>query len=251
MTTARLITVICAVLMSENAHAGPPFRTDDPVPVELGHYEFYSFSTGTHVKGDTSGELPGFELTYGLIPNGQLQIGAATAFDAPSNGGTVFGYGDTEVSFKYRFIQEDKDGLRPQVALFPAVKIPTGNRDRGLGAGHVQVFLPVWVQKSFGDWTTDVGGGYWVNQNESLGDKDFWFVGWLLQRKITEQLTLGGEVFHRTADTVDGKDSTGFNLGGTYDFDDHNHLLFSAGRGFQNVSETNQVSWYFGWEVTY
>ena len=120
--------------MPENAHAGPPFRTDDPVPVELGHYEFYSFSTGTHLKGDTSGELPGFELTYGLIPNGQLQIGAGTAFAAPSNGGTVFGYGDTEVSFKYRFIQEDKDGLRPQVAIFPAVQIPTGNHDRGLGA---------------------------------------------------------------------------------------------------------------------
>ena len=237
--------------MPENAHAGPPFRTDDPVPVELGHYESYSFSTGTHLKGDTSGELPGFELTYGLIPNGQLQIGAGTAFAAPSNGGTVFGYGDTEVSFKYRFIQEDKDGLRPQVAIFPAVQIPTGNHDRGLGAGHVQVFLPVWAQKSFGDWTTDVGGGYWINQSDSLGDKDFWFVGWLLQRKITEQLTLGGEVFHQTADTVDGNDNTGFNLGGTYDFDEHNHLLFSAGRGFENASDTNLVSWYFGWEVTY
>ena len=53
VTRARVITVICAVVMPENAHAGPPFRTDDPVPVELGHHEFCSFSTGTHLKGDT------------------------------------------------------------------------------------------------------------------------------------------------------------------------------------------------------
>jgi dienelactone hydrolase len=26
---------------------GPLFRTGDPVPTELGHYEFYTFSTGT------------------------------------------------------------------------------------------------------------------------------------------------------------------------------------------------------------
>lgn len=236
---------------SDNACAGPPFQTDDPVPVEFGHYEFYSFSTGTHVKGDTSGALPGFELTYGLIPNGQLQIGAETAFDAPGRGGTIFGYGGTEVSFKYRFIQEGNDGLRPQVGIFPAVFLPTGNRDRGLGAGHVRVFLPIWAQKSFGNWTTDIGGGYWINQDDQLGDKDYWFVGWLLQRKVTEQLTLGGEIFHQTAATVDGNDSTGFNLGGTFDFDEHNHLLFSAGRGLEAAAQTNEVSWYFGWEITY
>jgi hypothetical protein len=75
--------------------------------------------------------------------------------------------------------------------------------------------------------------------------------GWLLQRKITEKLTLGGEIFHQTADKVDGVDSTGFNLGGQYDLDEHNHLLFSAGRGFQNASTTNLYSWYLGWQITY
>lgn len=64
-------------------HAGPPFRTDDPVPVALGHYELYTAAIGTHVKGDTSGALPGVELTYGLIPNGQLQVGGEAAFDSP------------------------------------------------------------------------------------------------------------------------------------------------------------------------
>src|SRR3984893_18096355 len=92
-------------LLCPRAHAGPPFRTDDPVPVAFGHYELYTAAIGTHVKGDTSGGLPSVELTYGLIPNGQLQIGGELAFDS-SGGGTHFGYGDTQLSFKYRFIQE-------------------------------------------------------------------------------------------------------------------------------------------------
>src|SRR6185436_20658823 len=216
---------------AHNALAGPPFRTDDPVPVDYKHYEFYSFTPGTHATEGTDGALPGFELTYGLIPNGQLQVGGGAAFNRPSLGSMQWGLGDSEVSFKYRFIQEDTNGWRPQASVFPSVELPTGEQKRGLGAGHASLFLPLWIQKSFGPWTTYGGGGYRFNQDANVGDKDHWFVGWLLQRKLTEQLTLGGEIFHQTADTVDGEDSSGFNLGGSYDFDAHNHLLFSAGRG--------------------
>jgi len=50
---------------------------------------------------------------------------------------------------------------------------------------------------------------------------------------------------------IGGFDTTGFNLGGQFDFDEHNHLLFSAGRGFQNAAQTNLLSWYLGRQVTY
>jgi hypothetical protein len=243
--------LIPTMLVPDAAMAGPPFRTDDPEPVELGHYEFYTFSTGTHITGDTSGVLPGFEFNYGLIPNGQLHIVAPVAFDSPADGPTVFGYGDTEIGFKYRFIEEEKDGLRPQVGTFPMLELPTGDQTRGLGFGHTRLFLPIWVQKSFGEWTTYGGGGYWINQDETLGDKNFWFFGWLLQRKVTDKLTIGGEIFHQTADNVDSQDSTGFNIGIIYDFDEHNHLLMSAGRGIQNASATNLYSWYIAWQITY
>jgi threonyl-tRNA synthetase len=70
-------------------------------------------------------------------------------------------------------------------------------------------------------------------------------------RQVTEQLTLGGEIFHQTADTVGGRDSTGFNLGGIYDFTEHHHLLFSAGRGVQNASDTNSFSYYIAYQLTF
>ena len=137
------------------------------------------------------------------------------------------------------------------VGVFPLVEVPTGDQGSGLGAGHTRAYLPVWVQKSFDDWLTYGGGGYWVNHRAATGDKDYWFFGWLLQKQVTENLVIGGELFyHETAQTISGEDTTGFNIGGVYDIDDHNHLLFSAGRALQNASATNLYSWYLGYQIT-
>jgi hypothetical protein len=246
-----IVLSLAAVLWSGSVAAGPPFRTDDPEPVAYQHWEFYTFFSGTHVTGNTSGVGPAFEFNYGLIPDGQLHIVAPLAFNSSGGSPTQFGYGDTELGFKYRFIQEDEKGWRPQVGIFPFLEVPTGNENRGLGSGHVRAYFPIWVQKGFGDWTTYGGGGYWINQDRNFGDRNYWFFGWLLQRKITEHLALGAEIFHQTADNIQTVDSTGFNIGGVYDFDEHNHLLFSTGCGFQHSSETNAYSWYLAWQVTY
>src|ERR1035438_4491978 len=67
------------------AQAGPPFQTDDPTPVDLGHYEFYVFGTvdGTPAELDPTG--PAFEFNWGAIPN--IQLHAILPFGAvvPSN----------------------------------------------------------------------------------------------------------------------------------------------------------------------
>jgi hypothetical protein len=67
---------------------------------------------------------------------------------------------------------------------------------------------------------------------------------------MTDKLTVGGEIFHQTANTIDGHDSTGFNFGVIYDINEHDHMLFSAGRGLQNASDTNDFSWFVGFLIT-
>jgi hypothetical protein len=64
-------------------------------------------------------------------------------------------------------------------------------------------------------------------------------------------VTLGAEIFHTTGQVVNQGASTGFNVGGFYNFDEHNHLLFSAGKGLQNAAETNRVSTYAGYQYTF
>jgi hypothetical protein len=243
------VAAAATLLASGTASAGPPFRTDDPEPVDYQHWEVYGFSTATRIRGDTSGILPGVEVNYGAAPDLQLHLIAPLAFDKPDDGGWQSGYGDTELGVKYRFIQEDEKGWRPMVGVFPLLELPTGNAERGLGTGHAHEFLPLWLQKSFGEWTTYGGGGYWINPGG--GNKNYWFAGWLLQRQVTDQLAIGGEIFHQTADTQGGKDSTGFNIGGIYDFTEHHHLLFSAGRGVINASDTNDFSYYIAYQLTF
>jgi hypothetical protein len=231
------------------AQAGPPFRTDDPEPVELGHWEVYGFSTATHVKGESSGALPGIEVNYGALPETQLHVVLPLAFDRPEGSGTKFGYGDTELGVKYRFVTEDEQGWRPQIGVFPLLELPSGSEARGLGTGHVHAFLPLWLQKGFGKWLSYGGGGYWVNPG--AGNKNYWFLGWLVQRQVTDDLALGGEIFHQSADTIGGEDQTGFNLGGVWDITGHYHLLFSAGRGILHASTTNEFSYYLALQWTY
>ncbi len=156
-----------------------------------------------NVSGETSGFAPGLEVDYGVLPNTQLSIIAPLAFDRASGTPFHFGYGDTEIGLKFRVIDQDANGWRPAVAVFPTVDIPTGDSRRGLGTGGARMFQPVWLQKDIGDWTINTGGGYSIKSG--FGNKNDWFVGLLVQRKITDQLKIGAEMFHQTALEVAGR----------------------------------------------
>lgn len=240
---------LALVSVAGAAWAGPPFRTDDPEPVDYRHWEVYGSTNGTETADDKTAFLPAVEVNYGAAPNLQLHIIVPMALDAPKGAKTQYGIGDMELGVKYRFVEQDKSGWMPSVGIFPLIELPTGDQSRGLGAGDTQVFLPVWIQKDWDKWTTYGGGGYWFNPG--AGNQDYWFTGWLVQRHITEKLALGGELFHQTASTVSGRDSSGFNLGGVYDFNEHYHLLFSAGKGLQDARETNRFSYYLAIQKTF
>jgi hypothetical protein len=243
-----------ALLTAETAHAGPPFVTDDPEPVDQGHWEVYAFSDGAVGRGDASGVGPSIEVNYGAAPNLQLHVIGNFAYDAPAGGPAVMGLGDTELGVKYRFVDPGKDDWWPQVAIFPLVEVPTGDARRNLGGGQAQAFLPVWVQKDFGKWTTYGGGGYWINPGP--GNRNYWFAGWLVQRQVTDKLGLGAEIFHQTSSTIGRGGSSGFSVGGQYDFTDHYHLLFSVGRGglayaVDAAAVRDPVTYYLAFQKTF
>jgi hypothetical protein len=235
-----LVLVVTALFFGwSTAFAGPPFRTDDPEPVGYRHGEVYLFSTGTRDADGTSGVGPAVEFNYGILPDTQFHIISPVAFNAPHGRASSSGYGDTELGIKYRFVHQT-DTL-PDAGTFPLVEIPSGDAHKGLGSGKAQFFLPVWLQKDFGKWTIYGGGGYWVNPGS--GNRNWWFSGVLLQYSFTEDLYLGGEVFHQTGETAGGKNSTGFNIGGGLPLPGECQILFSAGSGLHHAS-TNRFSYY-------
>jgi hypothetical protein len=230
---------ICAAAL-----AGPPFRTDDPEPVEYRHWEVYVASQGGSDPDETSLTAPHIEINYGIVPNVQLHLIAPFEYVKPKGEPSHYGYSDTELGTKIRFIQESE--LRPQVGVFPIVLLPTGDEDKGLGSGEVQAFFPLWIQKSWDPWTTYGGGGYGINPGRD--NKNYWFFGWEVQRDITKYFTPGAEVFYQSSSEEGGDSDTGFNVGAIINFSDVQHLLLSAGR---DLSGPNNISFYVGYQLTF
>jgi hypothetical protein len=204
--------------------AGPPFQTDDPEPVDFRHYEFYQFGTlsSTPVEIDPVG--PAVEFNWGAIPNVQLHVILPWGAVQPSNnpvyypnavGPSAYGLTDMELGAKIRYIKETKH--RPEIGTFTMLEAPTGDSSHGLGVGRVWYKLPLWVQKSWGPWTSYGGAGYQIVHQ--TGYRSFLFGGWLLQRDIGKKLTLGGEIYSHAKEgiaTPQTQSSTMVDLGGFY-----------------------------------
>ena len=223
----RLILFVALLVIGATAYAGPPFVTDDPEPVDYHHWEFYVASISQDVGGDWSGTAPHFEVNYGVVPNVQLHLIVPLAYDVPPTGAAHYGVGDIELGSKVRLLRETN--WMPEAAIFPLLEVPTGNAGDALGNGKWTAFFPLWLQKDWGKWTVYGGGGYGLNS--ATGSQNWFFVGAVLQRQVMDNLAIGAEIYHQSAIEVDfPNDDTAFNVGAIYDFSDHHHLLFSAGR---------------------
>lgn len=217
------------------AQAGPPFLTDDPEPVDYGHYETYLFSQWDNTPGSGSTVTgPAVEFNAGVLPNVQLHLVAPFANVSAPGMPNAFGFGDTEVGVKYRFVQETPS--RPQVGIFPLAELATGDASRGLGNGQTWYRLPVWVQKSWDDekWTSYGGGG--VALNHATGQLDYGFGGLLVQRALGKGLTLGAEVYAQGATAVGTSATTFYNVGGSINPSDQFSILFSLGHSVAGAS---------------
>jgi hypothetical protein len=132
------------------------------------------------------------------------------------------------------------------VATFPIIHLPTGNSRRGLGSEETQLFLPLWLQKSWGSWQTYGGGGYWINPGSD--NQNYWFFGWQVQRQIAEWLKVGAEIFYQTPPVRYGDYQTGYTVGAIIDFTENHHLLCSVG---SDIHGPNLFSHYVGYQWTW
>ena len=246
MTDRRWLLLLAALLLPAKlrAQAGPPYETDDPDPVEYRHWEFYLATQDLRADDGLSGTAPHVELNYGARPGLQLHVLVPFAYARPVGGPTAFGIGDVEVGAKLRFVDEGR--WRPMIGTFVQTEWPAGSAASGLGTGHLHVLLPIWLQKSLGPWSTDAGGGYFVNPGE--GNRSFWVLGWQVGRRVSEHATVGAELYHTTPDQVGGSGSLRSNVGLVLDLTDHDHLLVSAGH---SLAGSRRTQGYLAYQLTW
>jgi hypothetical protein len=236
-TVCLLILLAARALMAQ----GPPFQTDDPVPVDFQNYEFYVFGglSSAPTEVDTLG--PAFEFNWGAVPRVQLHailpLGAVVPVGTASGNPRAFGWADTELGVKVAFFKETK--RLPQIGMFPMFELPTGGYATGLGVGKAWYKAPLWVQKNEGKWLVDGGGGFVVNTQ--VGYRSFPYGGGMVKRELGKKLELAAEVFAH-AEEGDGnpytKRATLIDAGGYWHIkEDALQLLFAYGHSVAGEAE--------------
>lgn len=224
---SRVVFALAASLLAVfTVAAGPPFRTDDPEPTEYHCWETYCATQISHDIYGTSGEAPFCEANYGVVNSVQMELHIPLAFNRPHAGNSAYGPGDAEFGLKCRLATETT--VLPLVSIYPSIEVPTGDPAKHLGAGNTQLFVPLWLQKSWGAWTTYGGGGYLINFGPNQAGSLFF--GWEGQRDISEALTIGAEIFSTIVPSESSENEWAFNIGATVNFSESNHFLVSAGR---------------------
>lgn len=217
----------CAfTLAAAPLNAGPPFTTNDADPPAVGQWELIlPFTLGRSRDGSLGGEFTTFDINYGFDAFTQLSIEVPVAYSRPRGERLRWGAGDVLLEYKRRF---GTDQARGYFGINPEVTLPSGDEERGLGAGRVTVELPLLYEKRWGQTFFYAD----VRYKWRAGDagKSFWFFGAVVERQLTKRLEIGAELFATTPTEFGGEPAAGFNAGFKYALHEHAELLVSGGR---------------------
>src|SRR5665213_887015 len=110
-----IVALFCFLIVPGLWAQGPPYQTDDPVPVDYKHYEFYIFGATDSTPVIATSAGPALEFNWGALPRLQLHAVLPWGESAPTNspvyapagqGASAFGLADMELGAKIAFLQE-------------------------------------------------------------------------------------------------------------------------------------------------
>jgi hypothetical protein len=239
---AKSIKVHCGVLgisfllAVDFSQAGPPFVTDDPEPPPPGGWEINIPFILQRTPGKTEMDTPLFDLNYGL-PDIQLKLEFPIEIVNEDSNGTKTGAGDSLIGVKWRFFNNERSQV--QFGIYPQLLLPTGDRGRGLGDRGSAFVFPLLAQRNWEKWTLYGNVGYWWQTGAET--RDYVYAGAVIEREISERLTLGAELFGNSPKERGGRSELAFNVGGTWRLNQHLNLLFSGGRDI--VGDTTAMAY--------
>ncbi len=177
--TKTLSAIFIALFaMSNTTYAAHPLITDDTGTQGKGKDQFEAISEYVHEKKDgvttdsfVAPTIP--VLSYGMTDASDIVFGVSYQQIKTSDSQkriTSDGISDTSIEIKWRFTEND--GL--SFALKPGVTLPTGNDEKGLGAGKITYHLVFITTKEIKPWTFHINLGYVRNENRVNERIDLW-----------------------------------------------------------------------------
>jgi hypothetical protein len=231
------------------AQGGPPLLTDDPGTPGDGNWEINLAFAVESLEDETTFEAPLLDINYGVGDTIQLKFELPWIFLHQDGDGTKNGLGNSAFGIKWRFLDEDPDGL--SMSVYPQFQFrnPTSSGDRGIVDERMELFLPVQAQKTFGAVSVNPEIGLLVRE----GQRDQWVYGLAVGYQASPDVDLLGEL-HGTALTDMSDYDAVVNLGLRWHLDDMFTLLASAGTQlFRSGSVRNETEFvgYAGLQLTF
>ena len=218
------------LLLPAAVWAAHPLITDDAGTQGKGNFQLEvngqydsDEETVSDITVKSEGWQVGSTLSYGIIESVDLVLTLNYLWDkSKEDGFTVYdvnGISDMVFEVKWRFYENDGLGL----ALKPGVVFPTGDDDKGLGAGKTGYHLYFIASQELAPWAFHLNIGYIGNENKLNEEKDLWHVSLATTYDVVENLKIVGNIgVERNPDTAADNDPA-FILGG---------LIYSISKSF-------------------
>jgi hypothetical protein len=199
--------------MSFGAH---PLITDDTGTQGKGKFQVelnYEFDHEDTDGVEESLHDVSMTLSYGIIDSMDLVVGVPYQFVTTKEGGVTTredGISDISLELKWRFFE--RDGL--SLALKPGLSLPSGDDEKGLGAGEVGGSIQFIATKEIDAWAFHFNAGYGRNETSVEEETDIWHVSLAAEREVCKWLKVVGNVgAERNTDKEDDTPAA-FILGG-------------------------------------
>jgi hypothetical protein len=194
--------VLSAIMLVHTAAWGAhPLITDDTGTQGQGKFQVEvtgQYDSDKETIDGVSLESTGSELatalSYGIVENVDLVLGLPyQSGKGKEDGVTVYdekGISDTSFEVKWRFFE--KDGL--SLAFKPGVSFPTGDEEKGLGAGKTGYHAFMIGSLETAPWAFHANLGYIGNENEADEEKNIWHASLAATCEVVKDLQVVGNI---------------------------------------------------------
>lgn len=225
-----LLLILCGLTNhAVFAQGGPPLITDDPGTPGDGNWEINLAFTVEKRRTERQYEGPLLDINYGLGDHIQLKYEIPWLIRDERGRSTRTGVGNSEFGLKWRFLDQDTDGI--DMSVYPQFAFNSSDSavERGLVDRGMEFVLPFQVERSFGPISVNPEFGYTFREYA----ENEWIYGLAVGYEVSSTLELLAEINGTTGQDFED-DELVFNLGARCGLSETHTLLLSAGRSFRS-----------------
>jgi hypothetical protein len=220
--------------------------TDDPGTPGDRKWEINLAVTFEHRPDETSYDLPEIDLNYGVGERIQLTLQTAPVILKRSEHGPIGGLGGTEAAVKWRFLDQEANGL--DVSMFPRIifNVVQSSGRRGLAEDGTRFQIPFQIAKTWGRFHADVEFG---PVGRSVGRSE-WLYGMVGGFDVAKPTMLMAEL-HGTSRMNFSQQVLTLNFGLRHEFTETRILIVSLGHEIVSPDQPLALIGYFGVQLLY